>query len=140
MSTATPGSRIVLDASAALRAGVDGNSQASHWFTAVERGEVEATWPDIALVEIANGLLRLVRGRMLAEPEALRVTARFLSAPVRSEPLAPLTLPAFHLAAERGLSVYDAAYVVLAESRDARLVTADRRLASATANSILIGG
>jgi predicted nucleic acid-binding protein len=140
VSTATPASSIVIDASAALRATVDFDDEALRWFTAVERGEVEAAWPDLALVEIANGLLRLVRGRVLVEAEALRVTARFLSAPVRSEPLAPLTLPAFHLAAERALSVYDAAYVVLAESLDAQLVTADRRLAAATEKSILIDG
>lgn len=106
----------------------------------VERGEVDGAWPELALVEIANGLLRLVRGRMLAEADALRETARFLAAPVRSEVLAPLILPALHLAAERKLSVYDATYVVLAESRGARLVTADRRLAAATDNSVLIGG
>lgn len=140
MSTATPDSRIVIDASAALRAAVDLDEEALHWFAAAESGEVEAAWPELALVEIANGLLRLVRGRLLAEADALRATSRFLAAPVRKERLAPLTLPALFLAAERGLSVYDAAYVVLAESLDARLVTADRRLAAATAKSVLIGG
>ena len=140
MSTETPGSSIVLDASAALRAAVDFDEEALHWFTAAERGEVEAAWPDLALVEIANALLRLVRGRRLAEAEALRVTSRILAAPIRGEPLARLTLPALHLAAERTLSVYDATYVVLAESRDAQLVTADRRLAEATEKSVLIGG
>ena len=140
MSTATPGSRIVLDASAALRAAVDRDPQAIHWLAAVERGEVEAAWPELALVEIANGLLRLVRGRRHSEADALRATSRFLAAPVRSESLAPLILPALHLAVERTLSVYDATYVVLTESLDAPLVTADRRLAAATEKSILIGG
>ena len=140
MSIATQGSSVVLDASAALRAVIDRNEQALNVFSAVEDGEIVAAWPELALVEIANGLLRLVRGRLLAEANALNATSRFLAAPVRREPLALLTLPAFHLAAERGLSVYDAAYVVLAESLDARLVTADRRLAEATEKSILIGG
>ena len=36
------------------------------------------------------------------------------------------------------LSVYDACYVVLAEALDAPLVTADRRLAEATANAVLL--
>ena len=140
MSTATLGSSVVFDASAALRAAVDFDEEALRWFTAVERGELEAAWPDLALVEIANGLLRLVRGRVLSEAEAFRVTLRFLSAPVRSEPVAALTLPALQLAAERTLSVYDATYLVLAESLDAQLVTADRQLAAAAERSVLIGG
>jgi predicted nucleic acid-binding protein len=139
VSIATPGSSVVLDASAALGAAVELDDEALHWFEAVEDGEVEAAWPELALVEIANGLLRLVRGRRLAEADALRATSRFVAAPVRCEPLALLALPAFRLAAERALSVYDAAYVVLAEGLGAQLVTADRRLAAATEKSILIG-
>lgn len=140
MSTATPLPSIVFDASVAIRASVDRDEEALHWFMAAERGEVEAVWPELALVEIAHGLLRLVRGGRLTGVDAFSQTARFLAAPVRVEPLGPLLLPALRIAVERTLSVYDAAYVVLAESLDARLVTADRRLAAATEKSILIGG
>src|SRR5512141_2276935 len=60
VSTATPGSRVVFDASAALRAAVDRNEEALNWFAAAERGEVDASWPELALIEIAHGLLRLL--------------------------------------------------------------------------------
>ncbi len=51
--------------------------------------------------------------------------------PLRTRPVADLALPAFVVAVERGLTVYDASYVVLAEAHEAPLVTADRRLADA---------
>ena len=63
-----------------------------------------------------------------------------VSAPFATEPVGNLAAPAFHIANERGLSAYDACYVVLAETMGAPLVTADRRLASATANAVLITG
>jgi predicted nucleic acid-binding protein len=44
------------------------------------------------------------------------------------------------LAVSRRLTAYDACYVVLAETLDAPLVTADRRLAAATPNAVLITG
>ena len=139
MSTATPGTSVVLDASVAFRAEVDRDEQALHWFTAAAHEEVHAVWPDLALVEIAHGLLRLARTGWLSVAEALRMASRLLAAPVSVEPVAPLTLPAYLVAAERKLSVYDATYVVLAESRNAQLVTADRRLAASTEKSVLIG-
>jgi predicted nucleic acid-binding protein len=47
---------------------------------------------------------------------------------------------AWVLALDRRLTVYDACYIVVAEALDAPLVTADRRLAGATRNSVLITG
>lgn len=47
---------------------------------------------------------------------------------------------AMAVALDRGLSVYDAAYVVLAEALDAPLVTADRQLANATEQGVLLPG
>jgi predicted nucleic acid-binding protein len=44
------------------------------------------------------------------------------------------------VAVERRLTLHDAAYVVLAEALDAPLVTADRQLANATEQAVLLPG
>jgi len=54
---------------------------------------------------------------------------------VPSAPLAPLALD---VGLELGLSVYDAAYVIVAEAANATLVTADKRIAAAYAGAELI--
>jgi len=90
--------------------------------------------------EVGNAVLRLHRGAVLSARAAQRVLERTLAAPFESVPVELLVLHAWRVAAERSLSVYDACYVVLAEARDAVLLTADRRLAEATPNAVLITG
>lgn len=58
--------------------------------------------------------------------------------PVQRMPLRVLTTAALAVAVERGLSVYDACYVVVAEALEAPLLTADRRRADASDRSVLI--
>jgi predicted nucleic acid-binding protein len=139
VSTATPVSNVVFDASVALRA-VGENAEALSWFGAAESGDVIAAWPDFVFVEAGHGLVRLVRAGRVSATDALRELTRILAAPVRIEPVAPLVLPAMHVALERKLSVYDAVYAVLAEQLDATLVTADIALAAATTEVVLIDG
>jgi predicted nucleic acid-binding protein len=88
--------------------------------------------------EVGNAVLRLHRGGVLTVPAAQRVLERTLAAPFEAVPVELLVLHAWGVAAERSLSVYDACYVVLAEARDAVLLTADKRLAEATPNAVLI--
>jgi predicted nucleic acid-binding protein len=52
--------------------------------------------------------------------------------------LEALAAPAFQTAITLGMSVYDACYVVIAQSLGATLVTADRRLATAVSDAELI--
>ena len=61
-----------------------------------------------------------------------------LAAPIDAEPLGVLAQPALALALARSISAYDACYIVLAEAGDAMLVTADRKLAAATKNAVLV--
>ncbi len=58
--------------------------------------------------------------------------------PIRAIRLTGFVTPALIASIDRSLSAYDASYVILAEVLGAKLITADRKLAAATANAVLI--
>ena len=132
------GSRVVLDASVVLRATVDRSTAAVSFLERVRDAAVEASWPDLLFVEVANGVATLARAGRVTERTASQVLAFTLAAPVRVVSVLELVVPALAVASARSLSIYDACYVVLAEATDSTLVTADRRLATATANAHLL--
>jgi predicted nucleic acid-binding protein len=134
----TPASSVVLDASVAVRAFADDDGAALAWFQRVDSGETEAAWPELALIEVANALVTLVRAGRMQRERAAEVLAATLAAPVRSERLDLLVEAALPIAMTRSLSVYDACYVVLAETMGATLVTADRKLAGGTPSSVFL--
>jgi len=131
-------SSAVLDASVLVRALVYVDPQARGWLERIALGEVEVTWPTLLYAEVAHALLRLHRAGRISLERARRSLDAVLSAPVLAGPLETLVEPALQLALTRGLTVYDACYVVLAETLDAPLVTADRRLAQATPSAVLL--
>ena len=91
----------------------------------------------LAFTEVANALLGYVRVGALSLAdgrEALRSLAR-VPFRLHGPELAPAALGA---ALDLGLSAYDGTYAALAESLDAVLVTADRRLAAAAPGSELV--
>ena len=128
---------VVLDASALIRALVNGNPAALQWLSRAANEEVLPAWPAHLYAEVANALLRLCRAGAITVAMSGRAFAHVRLMPADVASLTSME-DAIVVALERSLTPYDAAYVVLAEALDAPLVTADRRLAEATANAVLV--
>ena len=124
--------RAVVDASTAVRAFADRDVVAQRWL------ETEVAWPTLLYAEVAHALLRLHRHRGLPLARAREALDAIYAIRADARPVAMLVPDALNVALERSLTVYDACYVVLAEALEAPLVTADRRLAAATANAVLL--
>lgn len=127
----------IFDASVFLRALVEREPRAEAW---IDRafGDVEVSVPSLLFADVANALAGYVRSGELPARGAdarLEFTLRLPHAVTDVGELAPAALA---VAVARGLSVYDACYVVLAEGQDAVLVTADRRLAAAVTRAELV--
>jgi predicted nucleic acid-binding protein len=82
---------------------------------------------DAEVVSALRGLALHHAGLREAVPQALRHLAAF---PIRRVPLASLLDRMWEL--RENVTPYDAAYVALAESLDARLITCDSKLANAS--------
>lgn len=136
MSGSTSTSRIVLDASALIRALVELQSEARRWLE-VGVAQSALTWPAHLYVEVAHPLTRLARSGVIDRAQAVEAFAQVRVLPARVTPPRQLEA-AMAVALGRRLTVYDAAYVVLAEALHAPLVTADRRLAAATDQAVLL--
>lgn len=120
-----------------VRGLADGQPAAADW---VDRAldDVAVVVPSLVFVEVGNAFAGYVRRARLSAEEALKRIELTLGLPRRVVEVGDLALPALSLALERGLSVYDACYAVLAEAEDAVLVTADRRLAAAVRQAQLL--
>ena len=101
------------------------------WIAAVDAGEVTGTVPEHFYVEVANALRAYVRAGTLRGPVAAELINRCLDLPLTAPPARDLVSAALARALSLELTVYDAAYVVLAEAAGAVLVTADRELVRA---------
>ncbi len=80
--------------------------------------------------ELASALRGLARSHPEIDRLAPHALAHLAELPIRRMPLSPLLPRIWEL--RHNVTVYDAAYVVLAERLDAVLVTADARLAGAS--------
>jgi predicted nucleic acid-binding protein len=109
---------------------------AGGWKATFQESQVLA--PDHLLLESANALRKYVRAGEFDEIEAAGALADVLALRIDFVPAAPLASGALRLSLQLGLSVYDTAYVMVAEAAKATLVTADRRLAAAYERSELI--
>lgn len=126
----------VIDASAFVRDQL-GDRPAGEWIERAWSCEITLIAPALIFAEVSNALLGYVRRGELTVDEALDGIAD-LHQLVQPTPLDALYPAAFELGLDRGLSAYDAAYAQLAESEEIPLVTADRKLAAATARGVLL--
>jgi predicted nucleic acid-binding protein len=128
----------VLDANVFVQAAVQPSTSAREWLDAIEAEELDGHVPELVYAEVGSSLLKYVRAGLMAAGEARAAVETVVALPLRPYRLGELASAAFVLAVETGLSAYDCCYLVLAESLNAPLVTADRRLAAAFARSELL--
>jgi predicted nucleic acid-binding protein len=97
------------------------------------RGRVSVDVPALFDIEIcATARSRVARGE-LAASRARELLADLVALPIVAWPHRPLLERVWAL--RENVSSYDAVYVALAEALDARLITADQRLARAAAGA-----
>ena len=128
---------VVLDASAAAKwlvwAGEPLEVEALNLLELRNQGQLEFIVPDLFWLEIGSILCKAVqRGRCSEEAAKHSIPALrgYLLTTERSEPLLE---SAFAIARQYNRSFYDSIYLALAVSRQATLLTADEKLANATA-------
>lgn len=117
---------VVADASAVVAAIVSDRGEAA---VARLAAQDELHAPHLLDLEVLSAIRRLYRTGLLAETGAVQARTKLGLLPVRRYPHGPLAARIWEL--RENLTVYDAAYVTLAEALDATLVTADGLLAKA---------
>jgi predicted nucleic acid-binding protein len=118
---------IVLDASVLVTALADDDTDGDR-ARARLRGEILAA-PELIDLEVLSVLRRLVHSAQLPVRRAEQALADLMALPLRRVPHRPLLSRCWAL--RDNLTSYDAAYVVLAESLNVVLLTADLKLARA---------
>jgi len=125
---------VVLDASAALRLVVGGGPVPSGVSEAVQgarTGSVLLMVPPLFYSEVTHALLRYQRSGRLTADEIDEVCAVIDGLPLQAADPPGSVGAIARVARDRGLSGYDATYVLLAEELGGALLTADERLARA---------
>jgi predicted nucleic acid-binding protein len=126
---------IVLDASAGLDCLLQ-TSAGQRIETRIYSHHESLHAPHLLDLEVAQVLRRLVREGAVSAHRADQAIEDFLDLRITRYPHFLLLPRIWQL--RNNLSAYDAAYVVLAEKLGARLLTRDRRLASASGHAALI--
>lgn len=130
-------SHLVLDASVAakwfLLAGEPLKEQALNLLARSREGEIAFIIPDLFWAELGNVLLKAVRQGRSTAPSAEESLRKAKGMELPAIPSAELVEEAFVIARKYNRSFYDSIYLALAVSRHAVLITADEKLANATA-------
>jgi predicted nucleic acid-binding protein len=119
--------RIVCDASALVAVLLDGGPDGRWATTAIAEAELLA--PALASFEAANIIRRHELAGLVSGDQAAQAHADLLDLAIEHWPYELLAKRAWEL--RENLSIYDGAYVALAELADATLVTLDRRIGGA---------
>lgn len=122
-------SEVVIDASVAVK-----------WFLPephapaarrVFKGRRTLLAPDLIWAEVGNVLWKRVQRDEITREAAWRILQDFKRFPLQTSSAKTLLEPAWALAAQWRISVYDGLYLALAVSRNCKLVTADHSLIDA---------
>jgi len=101
------------------------------------RAAEELLAPDLIWAEVTNVIWKRHRDGQISKEHAAGIAAQLLALPLRIYPSADLVTDALDLAMQCDRTVYDALYLVLAVRTRSILVTADRRLVNALADTPL---
>jgi predicted nucleic acid-binding protein len=128
---------LVLDASVAAKwlvwAGEPLEAEALNLVVLRNQGQLEFLVPDLFWPEIGNILCKAVRRNRCTEAAANHSIQALRDYSLTTAPSDPLLESAFNIAQTHNRSFYDSLYIALAVSRRATLITADEKLANATA-------
>ena len=128
---------VVLDASVAAKwlvwAGEPLEVEALNLLELRNQGQLEFIVPDLFWLEIGSILCKAVQRSRCTEETAKHSIPALRGYDLTTEPSEPLLESAFAIARQYNRSFYDCIYVALAVSRQATLITADEKLANATA-------
>jgi predicted nucleic acid-binding protein len=116
---------------------VEDSPAARGWIARLD-DDVRGYAPELVWIEVAGALNRYVRARHIAPAAAQEVLHNVTRLPLNVWRLQGIASAALRAAVASRMSVYDACYVVIAQSLGATLVTSDRRLATAVSDAELI--
>lgn len=100
-------------------------------------GEHELLAPDLLHVEFSNVAWKRFGRQEINTDEAIELLTDMMRLPIAIIPSTQIIQSALEIALHTGRTVYDSLYVAAAVASDAVMVTADRRLVNALANTPL---
>lgn len=103
-------------------------------------GGIELIAPSVWEYEVANALRVGVSRERISEEEGVEALRALLDLGISLRDFTPLAEAAWRLALARQLTVYDAAYLALAQQENCEFFTADKHLLKAAAETRLVRG
>jgi len=119
---------IVTDASVAVDLLLNNQPYSDAIIRRIREERAQLAAPYLIDAEVAQVLRRFVRQGKLSDQRALNALQDYADIPLTRYPHLPLLVRAFEL--RNNVTVYDALYIVLAQTLDAPLITRDRALAN----------